>query len=449
MVIMSSAIDTVAPLPSDALLLFLLQTGVLLALALALGRLARRTGLPGIVGELAAGVLLGPSLLGLLAPGVSAWLLPRDAAQMHLLDAVGQLGVLLLVGFTGTHVDPGLVRRHGGTAAGISAGALLIPLGLGICLGLALPGRLRPAGDGGWVFACFTGVALCVSSIPVVGRVLVDMNLAHRTVGQLILVVASVDDAVGWVLVSVVTALARTGTGVQDIAAPFWHLGVLLLVTLTGGRWTIRRIMRWASRSASSGTPVTAAVVLLVLAGAGTQALGFEALLGAFLCGILIGSCPAEQVRHLKPLDSTVLSFLSPLFFALAGLRIDLASLAHTTTAQWALIVLGTAVVSKFLGAFAGNARGRLSFRETVAVGAGINARGVVQIVIAVIGVRLGLLNAAMYSILVLIAVVTPAMAPVILKAAMKRVEQTEEETARERRELALSAVETGHHARA
>ncbi|MFE1248389.1 cation:proton antiporter [Streptomyces sp. NPDC058735] len=448
MVLVTSAIDAVAPLPARTLLLFLLQTGVLLALVL--GGLARRTGLPGIVGELAAGVVLGPSLLGLLAPGVSAWLLPRDAAQMHLLDAVGQLGVLLLVGFTGMHVDPGLVRRHGRTAAGISAGALLIPLALGLGLGPALPDRLKPTAVSGEAFALFVGVTLCVSSIPVVGRILSDMNLTHRTVGQLILVVATVDDTVGWLLVSIVTAFATTGVVAQDVATSVWHLCVVLLVTLTVGRWAVRWIMRRAGRSASSGAPVTAAVVLLVLAGAGTQALGFEALLGAFLCGILIGSSPADQVRLLKPLDTTVLSFLSPLFFALAGLRIDLGALAHPTTAQWALIALGTAVIGKFLGALVGNVWGTLSLPEAVAVGAGINARGVVQIVIAVIGMRLGLLNPAMYSIVVLIAVITPAMAPLILKAAMKRVEQTEEETAHERRDLSLrSDTDTSTHGRA
>src|SRR5690349_5684294 len=118
----------VAPIAAHQLLVLLLQIGVLLGLALVLGRLATRLGMPAVVGDLAAGVLLGPSLLSHVAPGVSAWLLPPEETQQHLLDAVGQLGVLLLVGITGMHIDLRLVRRKGLTAAGVSAGGLLIPL---------------------------------------------------------------------------------------------------------------------------------------------------------------------------------------------------------------------------------------------------------------------------------------------------------------------------------
>jgi Kef-type K+ transport system membrane component KefB len=193
--------------------------------------------------------------------------------------------------------------------------------------------------------------------------------------------------------------------------------------------------MRWTARSVSGGPTVTAATVLLVLSGAGTQALGYEALFGAFLCGVLIGAHSTEQqIARLQPLNTTVLAFLSPLFFALAGLRIDLTALAHRTTALWALATLAVAVVSKFLGAFAGSAFGPLNRWEAVAVGAGINARGVIQVVIAIVGIRLGLLTTAMYSIIVLIAVATPLMAPPVLKAAIKRAERKEPETACEQR---------------
>ncbi|WP_051830870.1 cation:proton antiporter [Streptomyces violens] len=442
---MLTATDTVEPLPGEFLLLLLLQIGALLALALGLGRLAQRLGLPTILGELAAGVLLGPSVLAHVAPAFSAWLFPQDVERMHLLDGVGQLGVLLLVGFTGMHVDLKLARRHGRTAASVSAAALLLPLGLGFGLGLSFPAKLKPAGIDPVVFASFLGVAMCVSSIPIIGRVLVDMGLIHRTVGQLILVVATIDDAVGWLLISVVTAMATTGLGGHEIVTPLWHMAVLLLLTLTAGRWVVSRTMRWAARTYSAAPTSTAVVVLLVLAGAGAQALGFEALLGAFLCGVLIGTNVTEQHKtKLEPLNTTVLAFLSPLFFALAGLRIDLTSLAHPTAAVWAPAALAVAVISKFLGAFVGSAVAGLSRWEALAVGAGINARGVIQVVIAVVGVRLGLLNTATYSIIVLIAIVTPPlMAPPILKATVRRLAYTEEEKLREQR-LCPSATTSG-----
>ncbi|SFF49017.1 Kef-type K+ transport system, membrane component KefB [Actinacidiphila alni] len=438
----SMAAETVDPLPQHTLLVFLLQIGALLLLALVLGRLAGRFGLPTIVGELAAGVLLGPSVLLHTAPGLSGWLFPQDATQMHLLDAVGQLGVLLLVGFTGMHLDLKVVRTHGGKAAGVSSAALLLPLALGVWLGYALPGELRPADADPAVFAWFVGVAMCVSSIPVIARVLVDMKLIHRNVGQMILVVGTVDDAVGWLLVSVVTAMATTGVGAHEIATPLWHLAVVILVVLTVGRWLVRSVLRVVSRAASRGVTISATVILLVLAGAGAQALGFEAVFGAFLCGILIGAQGTDaQARQLEPLNATVLSFLSPLFFALAGLRIDLTALIHPKTALWGLCALFVAVASKFLGAFIGSVFSRLSRWEALALGAGINARGVIQVIIAVVGVRLGLLNTAMYSIIVLIAILTPLMAPPILRVATKRIEYTADEARREERVLALQGM--------
>jgi Kef-type K+ transport system membrane component KefB len=434
------ATDTVAPLPPHTLLVFLLQIGALLGLALLLSRLARRFGLPAVVGELGAGVLLGPSVLAPAVPALSEWLFPRDAAQMHLLDGVGQLGVLLLVGFTGMHLDTTLARRRGRAAAGISAAGLLLPLALGLWLGHALPAELRPEAVDTTVFALFIGVAMCVSSIPIIARMLLDMKLLHRNVGQMIMIVAAIDDIVGWLLLSVVTALATTGVGAREIATPLAHMALVILVFLTLGRWVVRRVMAAADRSGSPGTSVAVTVVLLVLGGAGAQALGFEAVFGAFLCGILIGTHGPKRLAHrLEPLHTTVLSFLSPLFFALAGLRSDLTALADPSTALWGLIALALAVIGKYLGAFTGLVAGGLTRWEALALGAGINARGVIQVVIAVIGLSLGLLNTAMYSVIVLIAVITPLMAPPVLRIAARRIEETAEEGLRRQRLPALS----------
>ncbi|MDQ1655137.1 MAG: hypothetical protein QOD41_220, partial [Cryptosporangiaceae bacterium] len=147
----------VAPIAAHDLLVFLLQVGLLLLLATCLGRLAIRLRLPAVVGELSVGVLLGPTLLAHVAPAVSGWLFPPRAEPVHLLDAVGQVGVLLLVGLTGIHLDLGLVRRRGATAAGVSLGGLLVPLGLGIATGFLLPRELLPASASPVGFALFLG----------------------------------------------------------------------------------------------------------------------------------------------------------------------------------------------------------------------------------------------------------------------------------------------------
>ncbi|MDT0441568.1 cation:proton antiporter [Streptomyces johnsoniae] len=439
---MTPATSVVAPIAHHELLVLLLQIGILLLAAILLGRLAVRLGMPAIVGELSAGVLLGPSLLAQLLPGVGTWLFPQEPGQMHLLDALGQLGVILLVGFTGMHVDLKLVRRQGSRAAGVSIAGLVLPLAFGIWIGLLLPDRLRADGADQTVFACFVGVAMCVSAIPVIARTLMDMRLIHRNIGQMILVAGTVDDAVGWVLVSLVAAMATTaGLTGGDVLTSLSHLALVLLIVLTVGRFVVRWVMNAALRSGVRGMPVVTAVVLVVLSAAGTQALELEAVFGAFLCGVLIGAVKGVDMRALEPLNTTVVTVLAPLFFATAGLRMDLTALGDPDIALWALAVVGVAVAGKFLGAFLGGLFSGVTRWEALALGAGMNARGVIEVIIAMIGVRLGLLTVEMYSIIVLVAVLTSLMAPPLLRLAMSRVEHTAEEGLRERRVLELSGA--------
>ncbi len=309
---MTQTVAVVVPIPHHALTLLLLQIGVLLAAALLLGRLARRLGMPSIVGELAAGVLLGPSLLAHVVPQVERGLFPQDAAQMHLLDAVGQFGVVLLVGFTGMHLDLKLVRRQGRRAAVVSAAGLVVPLLLGVWLGFALPGELRAEGADPTVFALFVGVAMCVSAIPVIARTLMDLKLIHRNIGQMILVAGTVDDAIGWILVSLITAMATTGLHSGEVTLALARMAMLLLFTMTVGRYVVHRVMRAATRSGTPGQAVTTAVVLIMLFAAGTQALELEAVFGAFLCGVLIGSSKDVDTSALTPLNATVIAVLAP-----------------------------------------------------------------------------------------------------------------------------------------
>jgi len=435
---MSVAATVVAPLSSHTLMVLLLQVGVLLLTALVLGRLARRLGMPAIVGELSAGVLLGPSLLAEVLPEAGQWMFPQDTGYMHLLDAVGQLGVILLVGFTGIHLDLKLVRRQGVRAARVSAAGLLLPLGLGVGLGFLLPTSLHAPGADPTVFALFVGVAMCVSAIPVIARTLIDMKLIHRDVGQMILVAGTVDDTIGWVLLSVIASMATAGLVAGQVLVALGKVALLLLVTMTLGRWCVGAVMRASARRDAPGLPVITAVVLMTLSAAGSQALGLEAVFGAFLCGVLIGSAKDFDPSALVPLNTTVMAVLAPLFFATAGLRMDLTALVDPRIALWGLAVFAVAVVGKFLGAFVGGLTSRMNRWESIALGAGMNARGVIEVIIALVGVRLGLLTVEMYSIVVLVAVLTSLMAPPLLRMAMNRVEQTAEEDLRRHRVLAV-----------
>ncbi|WP_436763532.1 cation:proton antiporter [Streptosporangium sp. V21-05] len=428
----------VAPIAAHQLLIFLLQVGLLLLLALVFGRLARRLGMPAVVGELFVGVLLGPSFLAHVAPGLSTWLFPQDSAQFHLLDAVGQIGVLLLVGITGIHMDMGLIRRRGATAAGVSAGGLLVPLAFGVGAGFLLPATLVPAGTETLVFALFLGVAMCVSAIPVIAKTLMDMGLLHRNVGQLTLAAGMIDDAFGWFMLSIVSAMATTGLRAGNVLVSFACLMAVVVFALTVGRPLVRHAFRLTSRNEEDpGPPVATAAVLLVLAAAATHAMGLEAVFGAFVCGILIGSAGGIDPARLAPLRTVVLSGFAPIFFATAGLRMDLTSLADPMVLLAGLAILAVAIIGKFVGAYAGARASKLNKWEALALGAGLNARGVIEVVVAMVGLRLGILSVEVYTIIVLVAIVTSLMAPPILRWSMARVEQTAEEELRGNEQLA------------
>jgi Kef-type K+ transport system membrane component KefB len=423
----------IAPISAHAMLVFLLQVGLLLGLALCLGRLATRLRMPAVVGELTAGVLVGPSLLAHLAPDLSAWLLPHDATQQHLLDGVGQLGVLLLVGITGMHIDLKLVRRKGTTAMRVSAGGLLVPLGLGIGLGFVLPAFLLTQGTERVVFALFIGVAMAVSAIPVIAKTLLEMRLLHRDVGQLTMSAATVDDIVGWLLLSVVSALATTGLHTGNVLLTVGGLIAVLSFTVTVARPVVNATLRLSGRSSEPGVTIAAVTALLLLAAAGTHALGLEPVLGALLCGMVIGSSRWVDLARLAPLRTLVMWVLAPIYFAVAGLRMDLTELRRPAVLAAAVAVLSLAIAGKFVGAYLGARASRLSHWEGLALGAGLNARGVIEVIVAMVGLRLGVLSTATYTIIVLVAIVTSLMAPPVLRYAARHLAVTDEERVRER----------------
>ncbi|GAA5056313.1 cation:proton antiporter [Nocardia callitridis] len=410
-----------------AMLVLLLQVVFLLAAAVLLGKLANRIGLPNIVGELVAGVVLGPSILGAAAPAVQEWLFPAVPTQQNLLDAIGQIGILLLVGLSAAQLDLTFVRRRAKIVAGVSGFAFVIPLALGIGIGFLAPSALIGGDSSPVVFALFTGTVLSVSAIPVIAKTLTEMRLLHRNVGQLTLASGTVDDALGWLLLSVTGAMATVGARAGNIAITVLSLVGVILVALL----VLRPLARKALTAVGAREPnaVIAIVVALVLGYAAiTQALHLEAILGAFFAGLVIGN---RHGRPLAPLFTVVNVVFAPLFLATAGLRVDLRVLGDPAVALSAVVVLIVAVAAKFVGAYLGAMLVRLPRWEAVALGAGLNARGAVEIVIAMTGLRLGVLNTASYTVVVFVAVVTSVMAPPLLRVSMRKVDHDTEEDKR------------------
>jgi Kef-type K+ transport system membrane component KefB len=414
------ASSDIAPqlLGGPTLLAFLVQVALLLCGALLLGSLARHYHLPAVVGELTAGLLLGPSILGNIAPGLAQYVVPQHAEQFHLLDAVGLLGVLLLVGLSGIELNLGLMRQQSKAVARISVLAAILPFALGFGAGWLLPETFVPDGISRNIFAMFLGIALCVTAIPVIVKTLTDMRLLGHRIGQLTVSSAMIDDIVGWLLLSVISAVVVAGeVQAGDFARPIIVLVLFLAFMLTVGRYIVRWALATARRTGESGTTVMAMAVLIIGSAALTHALGLEAVFGAFVCGILIGTDPKFKRTEL-PLVNYL---LAPLFFAIVGLRVDITALGTPVVLGVAILVIALAIIGKMAGAYLGARLSGLGNWESIAIGAAMNARGVVEIVIASVGLRLGVINTEMYTIIVLMAVVTSVMAPVILSYAVRR----------------------------
>jgi Kef-type K+ transport system membrane component KefB len=322
----------------------------------------------------------------------------------------------------------------------VSAGGLVVPLALGCGVGLLVPAILIPSTAARPAFALFLGVAMCVSAIPVIAKTLLEMRLMHRDIGQLILGSATVDDLVGWVLLSVATAIATasltTGRVLMALGAVVVAIVAAMFVARPAVNATFRLLNRNRSASSDRSLANTAgAVTIILLCAAGTVALRLEAVLGALLAGILIGTCRHVDRAQFRPLQTIVMAVLAPLFFATVGLRVDLAALADPLLFGIAMVILVAAVAGKFIGAYLAARVIRLSHWEGLALGAGLNARGVIEVIVAYVGLRIGVLTTGMFTVIILVAVVTSLMAPPLLRYAARRIPVTDTE---EHRQLAM-----------
>jgi len=434
-------LETFSAASHSEVLQLVIQIAVLLATARLLGGLAQRLGQPPVVGEILAGVVLGPSLLSGLVPWIGEWILPQTEAQGFMLEVVALIGVMLLLILTGLETDIALIRRRIGLASGVGIGGLVVPFVTGLVLGFALPDRLLGDPSRPVVFALFVATALSISAIPVLAKILMDLDLMRREFGQTVLAAGMITDLTGWALLGVVTALASAeamsaGIVLQSVVM----VAIFLLATVTVGRFLVERGLGFIQdRFRGRDILLTFVIVAAFGWGAFTQALHLEPVVGAFAIGILFGGLPRLPTDVVYKLESMTLAVFAPIFFAVAGLKVDLGAILEPGLLLIALVVIIVATVGKVAGAYIG-ARW-LSGQDhwsALAYGAGLNARGAVEIVIATIGLSLGILTTEMFSIIVLMAVVTSLMAPVGLRYFLQRVEPVAEEEKRLAREEML-----------
>ncbi len=425
------------PLTPSDLLRFLLEFALLLACARGLGEVARRLNQPQVIGELLAGVVLGPSLVGALFPGLFASVFPAQGPQPLLLQLIAQIGVILLLLLSGIEVDLPLVRRKAKPAILVALGGVLVPFLCGYGLATLLPAALLAHAHARPVFDLFVATAMSISAIPVIVKILLDMNLMRRDVGQLTLAAGVINDATGWFLLALVAGIATAhAVPVNTLALSIFGTLAFAVFCFTVGYRVIRALVHWVDDH-FAGESATLTVVLLVgLGGAAvTQALHVEAFLGAFLVGVQLSRIPRVSRVARRQLEAMTLGVFAPVFFAAAGLKVDVPALLTPGLLIALVAVVTVACIAKFAGTYFGARLAGLSPWVSAALGSGMNARGAVEIIVATVGLQMGVLTIPMYSIIVAMAVATSVMAPPLLRWTLHRAPADPEEEQRLRRE--------------
>ncbi len=417
--------------------LLLVQVALLIGVGRGLGELMQRIGQPSVLGELLAGLLLGPSLLGWLWPSAHAAIFPHEPAQMAMIEGLAQFGILLLLLLTGMEIDLKLVRKVGRPALTISVFGIAVPFACGFALGEWMPQALLPQPEARLVASLFLGTALSISSVKIVAVVVREMNFMRRNVGQIIVASAIIDDTLGWIIIAVIFSLASRGSlDLQGIAQAIVGTLLFLGFSFTIGRRLVFLLIRLANDHLVSSSPVVTVILLLMSVMALiTHLIGVHTVLGAFVTGVLVGESPILTRQIDERLRGLITSLFMPVFFGLAGLGTDLTELHSPELVLFTGGLIVVASLGKFAGALAGGAVGGLTRGESLALASGMNARGSTEVIIASIGLSIGVLSQPLFTMIVTMAILTTLAMPPMLRAALRRLPPDRAEQARLDRE--------------
>jgi len=396
------------------LAILIVQLLVIILATQLLGSVSGLVRQPAVIGEIAAGLLLGPSLLGYLWPAGYAALFP--AASLDVLRLLSQIGVILFMFSVGLDLDVQHLRQRAPTAIAVSHFSIVVPFLLGVLLAIALYRSYAPGGVPFRAFGLFMGIALSITAFPVLARVLDERGLTRTPLGSTAIACAAVDDVTAWSLLAVVVTLVTAGGVGRTLASMVIALGVVLAVMV----WIVRPLLATmlGSGTATLSRTRTALTLVVMLASAlTTEALGIHALFGAFLAGVIMPQS-AELRRQLRErLESLSSVFLLPIFFAFTGLRTQIGLLNDA----WSWIVCAgivlTAIAGKLVGSMLAARWTGSSWRDAFILGTLMNTRGLMELIALNVGYDLGILSPRMFTMLVVMALVTTAMTGPLLDA--------------------------------
>ncbi|HME75022.1 MAG TPA: cation:proton antiporter [Mycobacterium sp.] len=402
-------------MPAGTAVHFFLELAAILVTCRVVGLLSQRLGQPQVVGEMVAGVLLGPSLLGRLAPGVQQHLFPPGPANVVLYTAA-QIGLVLYMFLIGLNFDVNLVKHRVGTAVAVSAAGIGTPLALGAMLAAPLlAGRIYFDKSVTLVMAMmFLGASIATTAFPMLARIIYERGLSGTSLGTLALACGASDDALSWCILATVLAVHRGSVAVAATAIIGGILYTLLLLTV--GRRALR-VLGTISQRRNTITPAVLSTVLILLMACAwvTDTVGIYAIFGAFILGVAMPR--GFFARHLTAtLEPLVTTFLLPLFFVYSGLNTQIGLLNRPMLWAVTLGILVASIAGKGIACTLAARFKRVSWRESVALGSLMNARGLIELILLNIGLQAGIITPTLFSILVLVAIVTTLMATPIFE---------------------------------
>lgn len=393
----------------DLSVMFFLQIAVILGVCRGVGVIARMVGQPPVVAEMIAGVLLGPSLLGLLWPQVQEWLFP--APSRSVIYCVAQIGLALYMFLIGVEFRIDLISKRVRSALSVSIAGIVAPFALGALIALAMTGDARmfteEVSTGQAVL--YLGAAMSITAFPMLARIIHESGMSGTSLGALALAAGSIDDAAAWCVLAIVLASFQSDPGIA-----VWAIGGGIAYTLLcvfAVKPMLRPLGRRVEAAGTMGLPVLTFVLMLVMLGSwATDTIGIYAVFGAFILGTVMprGKFAAELQRTLYP-TTTVL--LVPLFFVNSGLNTKIGLIDSPALWGLALVILAAATVGKGVACFAAAKLNGEGMRESLAIGALMNSRGLMELIILNIGLERGLITPTLFTIMVLMAIVTTLMA--------------------------------------
>ena len=435
----------------DPLTRFLVQVAVIVTASRLVGLVTRRAGQPLVIAEIIAGIMLGPSLFGWAAPGAYGDLFP--AASLGVVRMVSQLGLVLFMFLVGLELDPRMLRGRSHTSVAISHSSIVVPFLLGVAVAVWIHARYADPQVSLTSFALFLGAAMSITAFPVLARILSERGLLRTRMGAITIACAAVDDVTAWCILAFVVATSRA-TGLDGALLTTASALAFIVAMVVLVRPLLARVGRRIATPEAMTQNVVALTLVLVLASSwATERIGIHALFGAFLFGAILPKDGGFARALAEKLEDVVVVVLLPLFFALSGLRTEIGLLDSSQDWLVCAVIIVAACVGKFGGSAVAARLTGLSWRESSALGVLMNTRGLMELIVLNIGLDLGVISPTVFSMMVLMALVTTFVAspllqwiypPHVMARDLAEDQPAPEPPARDRVMICVSHAETG-----